>query len=123
MALQFFDKSNVWNKCTMYILFSFVYKMRSFVQPTIFIMLMVQISDGKLLPCSKITQKVCTKSEDYVGEISPDPLPTPINLTLKFFEITGVDETKQTVTLSMKTIVEWQDHRLDVNRSKDNTQK
>jgi hypothetical protein len=96
--------------------------MRYFVEHTIFFMFMAKVSLGKLLPCSKITQKVCTKSQDYVGEISPDPLPTPINITLKFYEIKGVDETEQTVTLSMKTMMEWQDYRLDVNRSKDDTQ-
>ena len=34
---------------------------------------------------------------------------------------TIVDEAEQTVTLSMKAIVEWQDARLDVNRSNDKT--
>ena len=86
-------------------------------------MCLVKTSFGKLLTCPEITQKVCTKSQKYVGEISPDPLPTSINLTLKFYEIKDVDEIQQTVTLSMKVIVEWQDYRLDVNRSKDDTQK
>ena len=97
--------------------------MRSFSLHAIFAMFFIQTSFGKLLPCSEIMLKVCTKSRDYVGEISPDPLPTPINLTLKFYEIKGVDETHQTVTLSMRIYVEWHDHRLDVNRSKDETQK
>ena len=97
--------------------------MNHFTYHTIFFMFMVKISLGKLLSCSNISQKVCTKSQEYVGEISPDPLPTSINLTLKFYEIKGVDETQQTVTLSMKVIVEWHDYRLDVNRSIDDTQK
>ena len=79
----------------------------------------VQNCTGNLLPCTKISQKVCSKTEDYVSVISPDPLPTNINLTLKIFEVMGVDEAEQTMTLSMMAIVEWQDYRLDVNRSKD----
>ena len=77
----------------------------------------------KLVPCAAISLKVCTKEPDYVTEISPNPLPTKIILKLKFFEVVSVDETKHTVTLSFKSIVDWQDHRLDVNRSSDSTQK
>ena len=77
----------------------------------------------KLVPCAAISLKVCTREPDYVTEISPNPLPTNINLKFKFFEVVSVDETKHTVTLSFKTMVDWQDHRLDVNRSSDSIQK
>ena len=60
---------------------------------------------------------------ELLPEISPNPLPTKIILKLKFFEVVSVDETKCTVTLSFKTMVDWQDHRLDVNRSSDSIQK
>ena len=77
----------------------------------------------KLVPCADILLKVCTKEPDYITEISPNPLPTNITMKIKFFEVVSVDETKHTVTLSFKSIVDWQDHRLDVNRSSDSIQK
>ena len=79
----------------------------------------MQICFGKLSPCGKIMQKVCYITEDYKDEINPEPLPSKINITLKMFEVTDVNEKHQTLTMSMRAIVEWQDHRLDVNRSKD----
>ena len=39
--------------------------------------------------------------------------------TLRIYDVIGVDEEEQTITLSLKAIVEWQDNRLDVNRSKE----
>ena len=42
-----------------------------------------------------------------------------MNVTLKFFEVIGVDEIAQTVTLSINANLYWNDYRLDVNRSKD----
>ena len=77
----------------------------------------------KLVPCADISLKVCTKEPNYITEISPNPLPTNITTKIKFFEVVSVDETKHTVTLSFKSIVDWQDHRLDVNRSSDSEQK
>ena len=87
------------------------------------ISLFVLTQAEKLVPCAAISLKVCTKEPDYVTEISPNPLPTKIILKLKFFEVVSVDETKHTVTLSFKTMVDWQDYRLDVNRSSDSIQK
>ena len=74
---------------------------------------------GKLLPCSEVMQEVCTTAENYVSKNIPEPFPTKIDLKLKLYEIIEVDETQQTVTLSMKAMIEWHDGRLDVNRSKD----
>ena len=76
----------------------------------------------KLVPCAAISLKVCTKEPDNVTEISPNPLPTKIIMKLKFFEVVSVDETKHPVTLSFKTMVDWQDHMLDVNRSIDRSE-
>ena len=90
-----------------------------------FIILAIQSSFGKLLPCNEThnQNQVCTKSQNYVTEISPEPFPTQIKLKLKFYEIIGVDESKQTVTLSIRPYVEWIDQRLDVNRTKDYIEK
>ena len=74
---------------------------------------------GKLLPCSEVMQEVCTTAENYVSKNIPEPFPAKIDLKLKLYEIIEVDETQQTVTLSMKAMIEWHDGRLDVNRSKD----
>ena len=94
-----------------------------YFQILVIISLFVLNHAEKLVPCADISLKVCTKEPDYVTEISPNPLPTKIILKLKFFEVVSVDETKNTVTLSFKTMVDWQDHRLDVNRSSDSIQK
>ena len=74
---------------------------------------------GKLLPCSEVMQEVCTTTENYVSKNIPEPFPAKIDLKLKLYEVIEVDETQQTVTLSMKAMIEWHDNRLDVNRSKD----
>ena len=89
------------------------------------IILALQSSIGKILPCNQShnQNQVCSKSQNYVTEISPEPFPTQIKLKLKFYEIIGVDESKQTVTLSIRPYVEWIDPRLDVNRTKDYIEK
>ena len=94
-----------------------------YFQILVVISLFVLIHAEKLALCAATSLKVCTEEPDYVAEISPNPLPTKIILKLKFFEVVSVDETKHTVTLSFKTMVDWQDHRLDVNRSSDSLQK
>ena len=83
------------------------------------ISLLVQNSEQKLPLCEDVTKKVCIKNPDYVAEHEPIPLPNKIDTKIKFFEVIDVDETKHTVTLSMKIIVDWIDQRLDVNRSID----
>ena len=94
-----------------------------YFQILVVISLFVLIHAEKLALCAATSLKVCTEEPNYVPEISPNPLPTKIILKLKFFEVVSVDETKHTVTLSFKTMVDWQDHRLDVNRSSDSIQK
>ena len=89
------------------------------------IILALQSSLGKILPCNQThnQNQVCSKSQNYVTEISPEPFPSHIKLKLKFYEIISVDESKQTVTLSIRPYVEWIDRRLDVNRTKDYIEK
>ena len=85
--------------------------------------ILAQICAGKLLPCAEIMHKVCFKSREYFLENNPEPFATKIDLTLKIFDVGEVDEIKQSVTLSMMTNVQWQDFRLDVNKSKDDIEK
>ena len=72
-----------------------------------------------LLPCSEVMQELCAV-QDY---INPDPIPAEVNITLIIQEVLVVDETQEIVTLSIKSLLEWQDYRLDVNRSKDYIEK
>ena len=62
-------------------------------------------------------QELCTQ-QDYIPTINPDPIPVEVNTTLIIQEVIDVDETQEVVTLSIRAMLEWQDHRLDVNRSK-----
>ena len=78
-----------------------------------------EISAKKLLlPCDEVMQELC-KTQDYVTTINPEPFPTEVNITIANLEVLLVDEIHETVTLSMKVNLEWQDHRLNVNRSMD----
>ena len=70
-----------------------------------------------LLPCSEVMQELCVVQE-YIPTINPDPIPAEVNITLMIQEVLAVDETQEIVTLSIKALLEWQDYRLDVNRSK-----
>ena len=82
-----------------------------------------QISAKKiLLPCNEIMQELCT-TQNYVTTINPDPIPTKVNITIVSLEVLFVDEIHETLTLSMKVNLEWQDHRLSVNRSMDYIEK
>ena len=82
-----------------------------------------QISAKKiLLPCNEIMQELC-KTQNYVTTINPEPIPTKVNITIVSLEVLFVDEIHETVSLSMKVNLEWQDHRLSVNRSMDYIEK
>ena len=70
-----------------------------------------------LLPCSEVMQELCA-IQDYISTINPDPIPTEVNITLIIQQVLNVDEKQEIVSLSMKALLEWQDKRLDVNRSK-----
>ena len=73
---------------------------------------------GNLVPCMEsVESKVCFKEQDYVRTVNPQPLPTQINIIISVFDIIDVDEAQQTVTLMLKIVLEWQDYRLDVNRT------
>ena len=62
-------------------------------------------------------QELCAL-QDYIPTINPDPILVKVNITLIIQEVLEVDETQEIVTLSIRALIEWQDHRLDVNRSK-----
>ena len=48
---------------------------------------------------------------------------TLINVTLTINDIMEVDETKQTVTILFKIILEWFEPRIDVKRSQEDIEK
>ena len=79
---------------------------------------------GEILPCNNgPLSTVCFLEEDYVPTKSPKPLPTMIDITIEIIDIKEVDEEKQAVELSLKIILDWQDNRLSVNRSKEDFNK
>ena len=53
--------------------------MNFFVQLALILAFAVQ-SFGELLQCSEIMQEVCSKTDNYVSSISPDPLPTKVRI-------------------------------------------
>ena len=58
--------------------------MNLFVQLALILAFAVQ-SFGELLHCKEIMQEVCSKTDNYVSSISPDPLPTNVrNIWLRF---------------------------------------
>lgn len=80
----------------------------------------ISCCNGTILPCNKsIESKVCFNlTDEYIPTNSPEPLPTIISTTIKVGEIIGVNEEEQTVTLLLKIILEWNDTKLSVVRSK-----
>ena len=86
-------------------------------------MLSIDICLSRLLPCKETINTVCSKTETYVSTNLPKPFPTNIKVSLKFYDIIGVSEADQTVTVPLKVVFEWQDHRLDVNRSQEHIDK
>ena len=87
------------------------------------ILIFIETSVGKLFQCSEIMHTICAKSPNYTALNNPKPFPTMVNITLKFYEILNVDESKQTMTLSMQALLEWKDHRLHINRSQEYIEK
>ena len=76
-----------------------------------------------LLPCNETINIVCSIAENYVSSRIPEPWPKKINILLKFYDIIGVNEVDQTTTVTLKAVFEWQDHRIDVNRSQEHIEK
>ena len=63
------------------------------------------------------------EAQDYVPTNSPQPLPSMIDITIQINDINEVDEEKQAVELSLRIMLDWQDNRLSVNRSKEDFNK
>ena len=55
--------------------------------------------------------------------VSPDPLPTRVNMSLNIFDIVGVNEEQQTVTLMLRVRLMWQDFQLNVIRSEEDSKR
>ena len=87
------------------------------------ILFSIHICLSNLLPCNTSVNVVCSKTEKYVSANIPEPMPVNINILLKFYDIIGVNEVDQTITVTLKAVFEWQDHRIDVNRSQEHIDK
>jgi hypothetical protein len=49
--------------------------------------------------------------------VSPNPLPTKVEMSINIYDIIEVNEVHQTVTLMLRVRLMWQDFRLNVTRS------
>ena len=49
--------------------------------------------------------------------VSPNPLPTKVEMSINIYDIVGVNEVQQTVTLMLRVRLMWQDFLLNVIRS------
>ena len=49
--------------------------------------------------------------------VSPKPLPTKVEMSINIYDIIGVNEVQQTVTLMLRVRLMWQDFLLNVTRS------
>ena len=87
------------------------------------ILFSIHICLSKLLPCNETKNVVCSKTEKYVATSTPEPWPKKINIILKFYDIIGVNEADQTITVTLKSVFEWQDFRLDINQSQEHIDK
>ena len=61
--------------------------------------------------------------KDYVPTNSPQPLPTMIDIIIKVDDINEVDEEEQTVELSLRITLFWNDSRLSATQSKEDIDK
>ena len=79
------------------------------------------------MPCKQsVESKVCflvDKLEDYVPTQEGVPIPLLLNSTINVNDIIEVDEEMETITLSLKIILEWYDYRLSVNRSQEHEER
>ena len=73
-----------------------------------------------LLRCTpNVTDKVCFEGEEYIPTISPSPLPTKVDISVRFDDIINIDVEQNTVTLLIMLQLIWYDEKLYVQRSKD----
>ena len=88
--------------------------------------ILIRFSNAKILPCGQsVNSTVCYNSETiegYVPTSTPEKM-TFINITLTINNIIEVDESKQTVTMLFKIILEWFEPRVDVKRSQEEMEK
>ena len=76
--------------------------------------------NGIILPCNKsVDSKVCflvEEAEDYVPTNSPTPLPTTVGIIIKVDDINEVHEEEQSVELSLRITLFWNDSRLSATQ-------
>ena len=59
----------------------------------------------------------------YIQSVSPKPLPTKVEMSLNIYDIVGVNEVQQSVTLMLRIHLLWHDFQLNVKRSDDDLKK
>ena len=79
---------------------------------------LVPVTYSYLQICNKnFTDKVCSKESEYIPTISPSPLPTKVEVYIKFDDVIEIDTELYTVTLMITLKLRWIDKRLNVHRS------
>ena len=88
---------------------------------SIFIVLWLPLfSEAKINYCdASLENEVCFQKKPYISSISPDPLPTSVNITLNVIEAIGIDEEEQTMKVMFNLFLDWYDPRLSVKQSKE----
>ena len=75
---------------------------------------------GMLIALAGYNQKEASlKNSNFsiIQTVSPKPLPTKVEMSLNIYDIVGVNEAQQTVTLMLRVDLMWQDFLLNVTRS------
>ena len=68
----------------------------------------------ELVKCSDLEQKdqLCAKADNYDKTKVPGTIPTKLTPVMNIYDVTEVDEYKNSVTIYVQIIVKWIDERL-----------
>ena len=68
----------------------------------------------ELVKCSDLKQKdqLCAKADNYDKTKVPGTIPTKLTPVMNIYDVTEVDEYKNSVTIYVQIIVKWIDERL-----------
>ena len=70
-----------------------------------------------LAVCNQKEESLKKSNFSIIQTVSPKPLPTKVEMSLNIYDIVGVNEAQQTVTLMLRVDLMWQDFLLNVTRS------
>ena len=90
------------------------------------IILSISSCYGNIHQCNSeenVESNVCTLVHPKHIFDAPIPRPVDIDITISFEDVTELDEEKETVTLSLRITLEWNDTRLSLNRTKEDIDK